>query len=141
MVLGRQLLSSSLHSKPLIPTKSEPVNANPMSSEIVKSSLIIIPIQSVLLIPNSVVGGVVSSTNTSNEACASLPASSTAVQSTLVVPNANIVSLSGVHIASRGEPVAFVAETVYDTIAPSGAVASATTGLSGTLIIGSLLIF
>jgi hypothetical protein len=83
-----------------------------MSSEIVKSSLIIIPIQSVLLIPSSVVGGVVSSTKTSKEASASFPASSTAVQSTLVVPSGKIVSLCGVQVDSRGEPVAFVAETV-----------------------------
>ncbi len=83
-----------------------------MSSEFVESLSINMPIQPVLTIPSSVVGGVVSWTNTANEAFASFPFSSIAVQSTAEVPKANMLSLGGVQLTSIGVPVAFVAETL-----------------------------
>jgi hypothetical protein len=83
-------------------------------------------------------GGVVSTTETSNEALTAEPELSTAVQLTGVVPSANREPEGRVHETTSGPSTVSEAEGAgaYVTFAPVGPVAS-TVCLAGTAIVGA----
>ena len=78
----------------------------------------------------------VSCTLTVNDSLFSLPAPSTAVHSTVVSPNINVLPEGGMHCALIFLLVSSVASALKFTIDPWGPEASAITGSAGKVMVG-----